>query len=95
MSKKLYNVLIIVLIPTIFIIYCCLFTKVIDGINPVPTSTPTVEPSLTPIPYIAPAPIQPSYPIGATALCRDGTYIYSSNRRGTCSHHGGVAVWLR
>lgn len=30
----------------------------------------------------------------ATALCRDGTYSYSSNRRGTCSHHGGVKYWL-
>ena len=31
---------------------------------------------------------------GATAICRDGTYSYSRNRRGTCSHHGGVARWL-
>lgn len=30
---------------------------------------------------------------GATALCRDGTYSFSQNRRGTCSHHGGVAIW--
>lgn len=35
-----------------------------------------------------------SAPAGATALCRDGTYSYSRNRRGTCSHHGGVARWL-
>jgi len=33
-------------------------------------------------------------PSGATARCRDGTYSYSQSRRGTCSHHGGVAVWL-
>ncbi|MDR2554541.1 MAG: DUF3761 domain-containing protein [Fibromonadaceae bacterium] len=31
---------------------------------------------------------------GATAVCRDGTYSYSQNRRGTCSGHGGVARWL-
>jgi len=31
---------------------------------------------------------------GATAVCRDGTYSYSQNRRGTCSGHGGVAQWL-
>ncbi len=31
---------------------------------------------------------------GATAICNDGTYSYSQNRRGTCSHHGGVAQWL-
>jgi len=40
----------------------------------------------------------PSYfnsaPAEATALCRDGTYSFSRNRRGTCSHHGGVARWL-
>lgn len=32
---------------------------------------------------------------GATARCVDGTYSYSANRRGTCSHHGGVAEWYR
>lgn len=36
-----------------------------------------------------------SRPAGATALCRDGTYSFSQSRRGTCSHHGGVAQWLR
>ena len=35
-----------------------------------------------------------SVPAGATALCRDGTYSFSRNRRGTCSHHGGVSKWL-
>lgn len=34
-----------------------------------------------------------SRPTGATALCRDGTYSFSQSRRGTCSHHGGVAKW--
>src|SRR5262245_43809525 len=47
--------------------------------------------------YRAPAP-QPrlkerTYPRGATAICRDGTYSYSQSRRGTYSHHGGVARW--
>ena len=35
-----------------------------------------------------------SDPVGATAKCSDGTYSYSQNRRGTRSHHGGVAAWL-
>jgi len=35
-----------------------------------------------------------SVPAGATAQCRDGTYSFSQNRRGTCSHHGGMARWL-
>jgi hypothetical protein len=30
----------------------------------------------------------------ATAKCRDGTYSYSTSRRGTCSGHGGVTEWL-
>jgi uncharacterized protein YraI len=33
-------------------------------------------------------------PNGATAVCNDGTYSFSRNRRGTCSHHGGVDYWL-
>jgi uncharacterized protein DUF3761/SH3 domain-containing protein len=33
-------------------------------------------------------------PVGATAQCRDGTFSFSQSRRGTCSHHGGVATWL-
>ncbi|MBA3241985.1 MAG: DUF3761 domain-containing protein [Acidobacteria bacterium] len=35
-----------------------------------------------------------SAPDGASAQCRDGTYSFSRHRRGTCSHHGGVARWL-
>lgn len=35
-----------------------------------------------------------SVPAGASARCGDGTYSFSQNRRGTCSHHGGVAEWL-
>jgi hypothetical protein len=33
-------------------------------------------------------------PKGATAQCHDGSYSFSQSRRGTCSHHGGVAKWL-
>jgi len=35
-----------------------------------------------------------SAPAGATAQCSDGTYSFSQSRSGTCSHHGGVVVWL-
>jgi uncharacterized protein DUF3761 len=28
-----------------------------------------------------------------TAECSDGSTSYSANFQGTCSHHGGVAVW--
>ena|SRR3989344_5255770 len=34
-----------------------------------------------------------SVPAGASAQCRDGTYSFSQNRRGTCSGHGGVSQW--
>ena len=34
-------------------------------------------------------------PAAATAHCRDGTFSFSRTRQGTCSHHGGVAEWLR
>ncbi len=33
-------------------------------------------------------------PTEATARCRDGTYSFSRHHSGTCSHHGGVDVWL-
>ncbi|UIJ46273.1 DUF3761 domain-containing protein [Sphingomonas cannabina] len=33
-------------------------------------------------------------PPGATARCRDGSWSFSHSRRGTCSHHGGVGIWL-
>lgn len=38
--------------------------------------------------------VSDSAPAGATAKCGDGTYSFSQSRRGTCSRHGGVAVWL-
>jgi hypothetical protein len=34
-------------------------------------------------------------PAGASAQCRDGTYSFSQRRRGTCSRHGGVEMWLQ
>jgi hypothetical protein len=33
-------------------------------------------------------------PAGATALCKDGTYSRSTNHRGACARHQGVAKWL-
>lgn len=31
-------------------------------------------------------------PVNANALCKDGTYSFSRNARGACSHHGGVVA---
>lgn len=64
-----------------------------------PTKTITRTKTATPRPYI-PQPTQPyiqptsNNPSGASAICKDGTYSYSQHRRGTCSGHGGVSVWL-
>ena len=33
-------------------------------------------------------------PAGATAICRDGDYSFSTHHTGTCSGHGGVKQWL-
>jgi hypothetical protein len=33
-------------------------------------------------------------PPGTTARCVDGSYSFSQHHSGTCSHHGGVAVWF-
>jgi hypothetical protein len=55
------------------------------------TSPPLAEPKPTrKRPHEADAGVSST---GATAMCRDGSLSYSAHRRGTCSHHGGVAVW--
>lgn len=49
----------------------------------------------------APAPVAPVAPVAppaaagsdAMAQCKDGTLSYSLHHQGTCSHHGGVAIW--
>ena len=34
-----------------------------------------------------------SWPNGAIARCRDGSYSFQAQHRGACSRHGGVALW--
>ncbi|WP_350224978.1 DUF3761 domain-containing protein [Arthrobacter sp. efr-133-TYG-120] len=75
---------------------------------PAPES-PVQAPVPAPVPA-APAPVVPAAPVpaapaapapapvpggGATALCNDGTLSFSANHSGTCSHHGGVAIWYK
>ena len=50
-----------------------------------------------PKPVALPQPVAPAVTPGggATAQCSDGTYSYSQHHQGTCSHHGGVAVWYK
>ena len=55
----------------------------------------SVAPSYNPTPtkVSVPAPKTDASSSGASARCRDGSLSYSAHRRGTCSHHGGVAEW--
>ncbi len=34
-------------------------------------------------------------PAGATAKCKDGSFSTSKTHGGSCSHHGGVAAFLK
>ena len=67
--------------------------------NPIPatveisTQTPEISKPPTPLPLPSPT-FVPIIQIQPSAICRDGTYSYSQSRRGTCSHHGGVAQWI-
>jgi hypothetical protein len=68
-----------------------------------PSATAVATPSPTPAavasvaPAVNPPAAQDPYPAataaGATAVCADGTWSFSQNRSGTCSHHGGVHWW--
>jgi hypothetical protein len=40
------------------------------------------------------APSGSGVPAGASAVCRDGDYSFSTHHSGTCSGHGGVSQWL-
>lgn len=33
-------------------------------------------------------------PISHPTICMDGSPSFSVHRQGTCSHHGGVSVWV-
>ncbi len=56
-----------------------------------PPPAPVVQPA--PAPVVKPAPPAPAPGGGPTAKCRDGSLSYSAHRQGTCSYHGGVAIW--
>jgi hypothetical protein len=48
----------------------------------------------TTTPSVPLKPSGPSAPVGAKAICRDGTFSYSMHHSGTCSRHGGVLKWI-
>jgi len=63
--------------------------------TPTYTPSPTLTQTITALALIIPW-TGPTYdPLAnVTAICKDGTYSYSQNRSGTCSHHGGVKQWI-
>jgi hypothetical protein len=70
------------------------------NVNPSDDPYPSTAPSDVLPGYDDPSwprePLQTPSPVavaGPTAECVDGTYSYSQHRQGTCSHHGGVAIW--
>ncbi|MCH6469215.1 DUF3761 domain-containing protein [Sinomonas terrae] len=74
-------------------------TYVAAGAAPAPAPVAPAPASVAPAPApVAPAPVAPApapAPAGATAECKDGSLSYSATHSGTCSHHGGVAVWYK
>jgi hypothetical protein len=60
-------------------------------------TAPTISPVAGVAPSLSKAPTAPTAAsvAGASARCRDGSLSYSAHRSGTCSHHGGVAAWLK
>ena len=61
---------------------------------PAPMPMPAPATAARPMPREASPRTTAGAPAGASAQCKDGTYSMSKTRRGTCSHHGGVATWL-
>lgn len=66
-------------------------------VAPAPAPAPVAPAPVAPVPApVAPAPAPvPAAPAGAMAECKDGSISYSATHSGTCSHHGGVAVWYK
>lgn len=57
-------------------------------------NTPPIKPNLSNNITVTPAPQLSGIKAQPTSVCNDGTYSYSVNHQGTCSHHGGVSEWL-
>jgi serine/threonine-protein kinase len=58
-----------------------------------PAANLSAPPVSEPAAPVAKDPYAAAKAAGATAVCADGTWSYSKNRSGTCSHHGGVHWW--
>jgi len=65
-------------------------------VSPVPVDRPPTSGTYTNVDgqQIQRPVMRDTAPAGASAHCRDGSYSFSTHRRGTCSHHGGVGQWL-
>lgn len=72
--------------------------KLLKRTTPSPQTIPTLPASTDTYTNVDGQQIQrPTFsatkPAGASAKCRDGSYSFSTHRRGTCSRHGGVDIW--
>jgi hypothetical protein len=63
------------------------YRRYVSKSSPGPGATSPAPPSAAP----PSAPV--NHPAGATAKCNDGTFSYSAHHSGSCSHHGGVALF--
>ena len=66
-------------------------TSVAQIVTTKPASAPAVT-RTTAAPTAAPL---AGAPANATAKCKDGSYSTSAHHSGSCSHHGGVAQFLK
>lgn len=57
------------------------------------TWTPRPAATRAPIATLVPQPTSSACPVGAMAICCDGTVSFSTSRSGTCSRHQGVCRW--
>jgi hypothetical protein len=65
----------------------------LQQVGPTPSATPAPAAS-APTPS-AKATGDAANPAGAEAKCKDGAYSHAKTHTGACSHHGGVAQWLK
>jgi len=99
-TRRVKALLLLALAPTILALSACDDGTVPGGANTSPGTSPSPVAHVakpTPKPKPKPKPVTDPYAAataaGASAVCADGTWSYSQNRSGTCSHHGGVHWW--
>lgn len=87
-QKKLYST------PVLILLAALVVGGWLANLSSSQSSPPNAGQSSAQLLAATPAPSSSEdFRVRPTARCRDGSYSYSAHRSGTCSHHGGVAVW--